>query len=190
MTLLHGLSFDVEEHFQVANFARAVPRASWDGHAWRVEANVGRILELLERARTKATFFCLGWVAERHPRLVRAIAEAGHEVASHGYDHRFVHDLGEAGFRDDVRRTKAILEDVSGAAVLGFRASTFTITRRTPWALRVLAEEGHRYDGSIFPVRHPAYGIPDAPRHVRVDIPAPGHSLLEFPPLTLRLGLS
>jgi polysaccharide deacetylase family protein (PEP-CTERM system associated) len=186
MRLLHALSFDVEEHFQVANFARVVQRADWDGHASRVEANVERILVILDRARTGATFFVLGWVAERHPALLRRIAAAGHEIASHGYDHRFVHDLGESGFRDDVRRTKGILETAIGQPVLGFRASTFTITRRTPWALAVLAEEGHRYDASIFPVRHPSYGIPDAPRNVRVERLVGGRSIVEFPPLTIR----
>lgn len=186
MSVLHAVSFDVEEHFQVANFARAVPRGEWDRHESRVERNVDAILALLDRAATRGTFFCLGWVAERHVAMVRRIAAAGHEIASHGYDHRFVHDLGEAGFRDDVRRTKRILEDACGAPVLGFRASTFTITRRTPWALGVLAEEGYRYDASIFPVRHPTYGVPDAPRTMRVEPAGGGRAIVEFPPLTMR----
>ncbi|HKE01083.1 MAG TPA: XrtA system polysaccharide deacetylase [Planctomycetota bacterium] len=188
MTRLHAVSFDVEEHFQVANFAGVVDRADWEKHGSRVEANVDRILDLLARAKTRATFFWLGWVAERHLGCLRKVADAGHEIGSHGYDHRFVHDLGESGFRADVRRTKAILEDACGRPVAGFRASTFTITRRTPWALAVLAEEGHRYDASIFPVRHPAYGIPDAPREMRIERPGPGLAIVEFPPLTMRFA--
>ena len=169
MKLVHALSFDVEEHFQVANFAAVIPRDRWDREPSRVEANVERILARLDAAKTKATFFTLGWVAERHTSLVKSIVARGHELASHGYDHRFVDALGESGFREDVRKTKKILEDASGAPIVGFRASTFTITRRTPWALGILAEEGYRYDASIFPVRHPTYGIPDAPRHPRVE---------------------
>ncbi len=187
MTVLHAVSFDVEEHFQVANFARVIPRSAWDGEASRVEANTERILACLDRCATKATFFTLGWIAERHRGLVRRIVGAGHELASHGYDHRFVDALGEAGFREDVRRTKGILEEAGGVPVIGFRASTFSITARTPWALSVLAEEGHRYDASIFPVRHPAYGVPDAPRHARVEALPDGRSIVEFPPLTARI---
>ena len=186
MTLLHALSFDVEEHFQVANFAAVIPRDRWDREPSRVEANVERILSRLDAAKTKATFFTLGWVAERHPSMVRSIVARGHELASHGYDHRFVDALGESGFREDVRKTKKILENAGGAPIVGFRASTFTITRRTPWALGILAEEGYRYDASIFPVRHPTYGIPDAPRHPRVEALGGGRSIVEFPPLTWR----
>ncbi|MFN0205237.1 MAG: XrtA system polysaccharide deacetylase [Planctomycetota bacterium] len=186
MRLLHALSFDVEEHFQVANFAKVISRDDWDRVPSRVEQNVNTIFTLCERANVKATFFTLGWVAERHKSLVREIVARGHELASHGYDHQFVDVLGEHGFRDDVRRTKNILEDISGAAVLGFRASTFTITKRTPWALQILAEENYKYDASIFPVKHPAYGVPDAPRNVRIESLNNGRSIVEFPPLTLR----
>lgn len=187
MRIVHGLSFDVEEHFQVANYERIVPRAAWDSHESRVERNVEKILDLLHRSGVRATFFTLGWVAERHPSLVRTIARQGHEVASHGYDHRFVDRLGEEGFREDVRRTKGILEDAFGGRVLGFRASTFTITERTPWALEVLSSEGYAYDASIFPVRHPTYGIPNAPRQLRVEGLPSGRRIVEFPPLTVRL---
>jgi len=186
-SVLHAVSFDVEEHFQVANFARAIPRETWDQQPSRVERNVDVILALLERTGVRATFFTLGWVAERHPAMVRRIVERGHELASHGYDHRFVDALGEQGFREDIAKTKQILESISGTAILGFRASTFTITKRTPWALSVLAEEGYRYDASIFPVRHPTYGVPDAPRNARVEPTRGGRAIVEFPPLTVRL---
>jgi polysaccharide deacetylase family protein (PEP-CTERM system associated) len=187
MTLLHAVSFDVEEHFQVANYAAVVPRDGWDSHPSRVEANVDKILTLLRAAKTRATFFTLGWIAERHGGLIREIVRQGHEIASHGYDHQFVDRLGERGFRDDVKRTKAILEEAGGTRVLGFRASTFTITERTPWALDILADEGYAYDASIFPVHHPTYGIPHAPRTLRVETLRSGRTLVEFPPLTLRL---
>ncbi|MBI3817892.1 MAG: DUF3473 domain-containing protein [Planctomycetes bacterium] len=184
---IHALSFDVEEHFQVANFARVISRGAWDSEPSRVERNTHIILDLCDRANVKATFFTLGWVAERRKNLVREIVTRGHELASHGYDHQFVDALGERGFREDVRKTKQILENACGARILGFRASTFTITKRTPWALQILAEENYRYDASIFPVRHPAYGIPDAPRNVRIENLQNGKSIVEFPPLTLRM---
>jgi polysaccharide deacetylase family protein (PEP-CTERM system associated) len=184
---VHALSFDVEEHFQVANFTKTIPRNSWDSLPSRVEKNVGTILDLCDAANVRATFFTLGWVAQRHPAMVKEVVRRGHELASHGYDHQFVYDLGEGPFREDVAKTKKILEDLSGSAVLGFRASTFTITRRTPWALQVLAEEGYKYDASVFPVRHPAYGVPGAPRTMRVEGLQEGRRIVEFPPLTLRL---
>lgn len=183
---VHALSFDVEEHFQVANFADRFPRERWDLEASRVEDNVDVILDLCSRHRVQATFFTLGWVAERHKAMIRRIVDAGHELASHGYDHQFVYHLGERGFREDIQKTKQILEDAGGVEVIGFRASTFTITEKTPWALDLLAETGHRYDASIFPVRHPAYGVPSAPRNIHKKALASGRSMIEFPPLTLR----
>lgn len=184
---IHALSFDVEEHFQVANFTKVISRDSWDAQPSRVERNVNIILNLCDEAKAKATFFTLGWVAERRKNLIREIVARGHELASHGYDHKFVDALGERGFREDIHKTKVILEDAGGVPILGFRASTFTITKRTPWALQILAEEGYRYDASIFPVRHPAYGIPDAPRNLRIETLQNGRSIVEFPPLTLRI---
>lgn len=183
----HALSFDVEEHFQVANFARLIARDAWDREPSRVESNVAKILQLCADANVRATFFTLGWVAERHRGMVAEIVKNGHELASHGYDHQFVDVLGERGFREDIRKTKAILEDAGGVRVDGFRASTFTITKRTPWALQILAEENYKYDASIFPVRHPAYGVPDAPRNLRIETLQNGRSIAEFPPLTLRI---
>lgn len=188
MTIRNALTFDLEEYFQVANLRSAIRRESWDRLERRTPREVGLLLERLREARTRATFFALGWVAEREPSLVREIVAAGHEIASHGYEHRFVHDLGPGAFREDLRRTRGILEDVSARPVLGFRASTFTITERTPWALPILAEEGYRYDSSVFPVRHPTYGIPHFPRQPLLLTFDGGRRLVEFPPLTLRIA--
>ncbi|MCS6854480.1 MAG: DUF3473 domain-containing protein [Elioraea sp.] len=160
----HAISVDVEDWFQVQAFAAVIPRAEWDRLPRRVVANTDRLLDLFAEAGVRGTFFVLGWVAERHPDLVRRIAGAGHEVASHGYGHELVHAIGPERFRADIRRAKAVLEDVAGAAVHGYRAPTFSIGRQTaPWAHAVLAEEGHAYSSSIYPVRHDLYGDPDAP---------------------------
>jgi polysaccharide deacetylase family protein (PEP-CTERM system associated) len=182
----NALTFDLEEYFQVANYRRAIPREAWEGLSRRTPTEVASLLEELREARVNATFFVLGWVAEREGSLVREIRDAGHEIASHGYDHRFVHELGPEGFREDLRRARGILEGVVGKRIEGFRASTFTVTERTPWALRTIAEEGFRFDSSVFPVRHPTYGMPHFPRHP-VEFPmGDGLRLVEFPPLTLR----
>lgn len=182
----NGLSFDVEEYFQVANFFESVPRADWDRIPGRAAESTRRILDLLDRRGARATFFVLGWLAEREPDLVREIDRRGHEVASHGWEHRLVDELGPEGFRDELRRSKAVLEDALGHEIEGYRASNFSITTRTPWALEILLEEGYRYDSSIFPIRHPRYGVPGAPRHPhRLDIG--GRSLVEIPLTTLKI---
>lgn len=160
----NAMTVDVEDWFQVQAFAATIDRADWDGLERRVEANTDRILELFARHGVSATFFTLGWVAERHPALIRRIVAGGHELASHGHGHALVDQIGEAGFRADIRRAKAVLEDAGGVAVRGYRAPTFSIGPRTPWAHAVLAEEGHSYSSSVFPVRHDLYGAPDAPR--------------------------
>lgn len=161
----NAMSVDVEDWFQVQAFAGTIPRAAWDGFAPRVEANTDRILSAFDRAGVRATFFTLGWVAERQPALVRRIAAAGHELASHGFGHDLVNELGESRFREDIRRAKRVLEDVSGVRVVGYRAPTFSIgPALTPWAHRVLAEEGYAYSSSVFPIRHDLYGAPDFPR--------------------------
>ncbi|HEY8610229.1 MAG TPA: XrtA system polysaccharide deacetylase [Roseomonas sp.] len=162
--VVNAMSIDVEDWFQVQAFDGVIPRAAWEGFAPRVEANTDRILAQLDRAGVQATFFTLGWVAERHPALVRRIVAGGHELASHGFGHSLVDRLGEAGFREDIRRAKRILEDIGGVPVVGYRAPTFSIGPRTPWAHRVLAEEGYAYSSSVFPIRHDLYGAPDAPR--------------------------
>jgi polysaccharide deacetylase family protein (PEP-CTERM system associated) len=162
--LRNAMSVDVEEWFQVQAFADHIPREDWPGFAPRVEASTDRILARFAEAGVRATFFTLGWVAERHPALVRRIAAAGHEVASHGHGHELVHRIGEARFREDIRRAKRILEDTAGVAVRGYRAPTFSIGPAiTPWAHRILAEEGYAYSSSVFPLRHDLYGAPEAP---------------------------
>jgi polysaccharide deacetylase family protein (PEP-CTERM system associated) len=181
----NAMSVDVEDWFQVQAFARVIARDSWDSLPRRVEANTDRVLDAFARRGVRATFFTLGWVAERHPALVRRIAAAGHEVASHGHGHELVHLLGEAAFRADIRRAKQALEDASGQAVVGYRAPTFSIgPRRTPWAHDALAAEGYRYSSSVFPVRHDLYGEPDAPRGPWRT----GSGVVELPMTTVRMG--
>jgi polysaccharide deacetylase family protein (PEP-CTERM system associated) len=160
----NALTVDVEEYFQVAAFERTIPRSDWDRHASRVELSTGRVLDLFGRHEARATFFVLGWIAERHPSLVRRIVAEGHELASHGYDHTRVHEFTPDQFKEDVVRTKAILEDVSGVRVRGYRAPSYSINRRNLWALDLLQETGHEYSSSIYPIRHDLYGMPDAPR--------------------------
>jgi len=182
--VVHGLSFDVEEAFHALNMWGATPPESWPGQAPRAEGVVERLLELLGRHRTRATFFVLGLVAERTPGVVRRIVAAGHELGSHGYGHRMAGDLGPQAFEQDVRRARGLLQDLSGAPVEGFRASTFSIGRGTRWALPILARCGHAWDSSVFPVRHDRYGdvhFPPVPVHL--DLPG-GLVLREYPLLT------
>lgn len=162
----HALSIDVEDWFQVENYAQAVSRAEWPRYELRVGDNVRRLLDLLAAADARATFFVLGWVAERLPDLLRDIACAGHEIASHGWSHTPIWHLSEGAFFDEIMRSRVLLEELSGQAVIGYRAPTFSVTRRTLWALGQLRRAGYRYDSSIFPVHHDVYGIPDAPTDV------------------------
>ena len=161
---VNALTVDVEDYFQVSAFEKHIERNEWEQRQCRVEENTHRILALFEQYNTKGTFFTLGWVAERYPQLVRAIADAGHEVASHGFQHTRVTEQNEQQFREDVFRTKALLEEVSGKAVTGYRAATFSIGKKNLWALNVLQEEGYKYSSSIYPVHHDFYGMPEAPR--------------------------
>jgi polysaccharide deacetylase family protein (PEP-CTERM system associated) len=178
----HALSFDVEEYFQVANFSREFPRATWDQVPPRIDVGMQRILAALERRGTQATFFFLGWIAERHPHWVRRCAEAGHEIASHGYDHQFLWDLGPEGFNRDLELTEAALAAAGAPAPAGFRACTFTITRRSWWAFDVLAARGYGYDSSVHPVRHPVYGVPGFEPGISTVTTSDGtRSLTEFP---------
>jgi polysaccharide deacetylase family protein (PEP-CTERM system associated) len=181
------MTVDVEDYFHVSNFEHLVARESWTTRESRVEANTDRLLELFAAAGIKATFFVLAWVAERSPALVARIGAAGHELASHGYAHRQIHDQSREAFRDDVRRARAIIEDAAGQPVGGYRAPSFTVTRRTLWALDVLVEEGYTYDSSIFPIHHDRYGIPDADRHAFV-VSTPAGRLVEVPASTVRLA--
>lgn len=183
--IVNGMSVDVEEHFQVQAFSDCFERAGWSSQPGRAAANVGRILELFEQQSVKATFFVLAWVAERSPSMVRDIVSAGHELASHGCDHMPAFHQTQAEFADDIRRSKAILEDLGGVAVTGYRAPSFSITPRNAWAFEELANAGYRYSSSVFPVRHDFYGWPDAPRFTY----APGpEGLLECPVTTMELA--
>ena len=165
LPILNGMSVDVEDWFQVGAFEHVIDRADWDGLESRVEANTDAVLALFAQADVRATFFTLGWVAHRFPALIRRAADAGHEIASHGWDHRRVHTMDAAAFRADLARARAALEDASGQAVIGYRAPSFSIDARTPWAHPVLAEEGYRYSSSVAPLAHDHYGWAGAPRY-------------------------
>ena len=181
----NALTVDVEEYFQVAAFERTIIRDSWDTAESRVEFSCGRVLDLFEAQGVRGTFFVLGWIAERHPGIVRRIVKDGHELASHGYDHTRVHNFTPEQFRADVVRTKAVLEDIGGVQVRGYRAPSYSINAKNLWALDVLQETGHAYSSSIYPIRHDLYGMPDAPRfpfRFRPD------GILEIPVTTVRMG--
>ncbi|RMD62719.1 MAG: DUF3473 domain-containing protein [Alphaproteobacteria bacterium] len=179
------MTVDVEEYFQVSAFANIVRRADWDRLDSRVEDNVSRILDLFAAHDVHGTFFTLGWIAQRHPAMVRRIAAAGHEIASHGFQHVRVHDQTPAVFREDAATTRKILEDIAGIPVRGYRAASFSITRRTPWAFAELEAAGYAYSSSVYPIRHDHYGIPDAPRFAYRPEGA-GH-LIEIPISTVNL---
>ena len=187
MSICNAMTCDLEDYYQVQNLEGIVARDQWPSMPSRIEASTGRVLDLFAEAGVQATFFVLGWNAERHPDMVRRVAEAGHEVASHGYAHRMITEQSPEEFRHDVRRAKALLEDITGQAVWGYRAPTFSITERSRFALDVLADEGYRYDSSIFPIRHDRYGIPSAPRFLHEAAGVNGGRIVEFPPTTLRV---
>lgn len=188
-TVTHFFSVDVEEHFHAHVFEQLVPQRTWDDQPSRVVAATERLLGLLERHGVQGTFFVLGWVARRHPDLVRRIAAAGHEVGSHSWSHPKVSRLSPAQFREELRSSKAILEDLAGAAVLGFRAPSFSIRPGMEWAFDMLLEQGYAYDSSLFPIRRPDYGYPEAPSHPHEIARAEG-ALLEVPMATTSvLGL-
>lgn len=179
----NAMTVDVEDYFQVQAFSGHIGREAWDGFESRVERNTDRVLDLFEANGVRATFFTLGWVAERHKTLVRRIVADGHELASHGLDHTPIFRQSPAEFRADIRRTKALLEEIGGAAVQGYRAASFSLSGRTPWAFDILAEEGYRYSSSVYPIRHDHYGTPDAPRVPYRPIAGP---FLEIPLSTIR----
>jgi polysaccharide deacetylase family protein (PEP-CTERM system associated) len=195
----NALTFDIEEYFHAEAFAHALRPEEWPGLESRVVDTTERLLDILDYADARATFFVLGWVAERYPSLVKDIAGRGHEIGCHGYGHQMIHRQSRQDFAKDVQRAKTAIEDASGAAVIGYRAPTFSITKNTLWSLEVLWEAGFLYDSSIFPILHDRYGISDAPRFPhRMTIgngdgkgkgatngAAPGHSIAEFPLSTL-----
>ncbi len=185
--VVNVFSVDVEEYFHDETFRELVTQDQWEGLQQRVEPSTRLLQRMLESFDVRGTFFVLGWVAERHPQLVKDIHHGGHEVAIHGYDHRPVFVLDRDGFREDIRRAKGIVEDLIGEPVLGYRAPTFSIIDETRWALEILVEEGIRYDSSVFPIVHDRYGIPNADRFPYTEMIG-NRELIEFPMSTVRLG--
>ena len=181
--IVNALTVDVEDYFQVSAFESHVDRGHWDRIPRRVEANIDAILELFARHGARATFFTLGWVAERQPAMVRRIVAAGHELASHGYSHGRAHDQQPDDFLDDIRRAKSMLEDLSGREVRGYRAPSFSVGPRNPWAFDCIAEAGYRYSSSVYPIRHDHYGAPESPRFPYETRPG----LMELPVSTVRV---
>ena len=184
--MINALSVDVEDWFQVGAFETTIDRSDWDGLATRVERNTNAVLAMFADANVKATFFTLGWVAERFPALMQRIVNAGHELASHGWDHARVFTMTPKAFASDLKRTRTVLEDTSGTAVTGYRAPSFSIDKRTPWAHAILAEAGYRYSSSVAPVVHDHYGWPEAPRFAFQ--PVSGNALVELPVTTARFA--
>jgi len=180
---VHALSVDVEDWFQVLNMAHVIDRAEWDAFSLRCGDSTRRLLDLFARRGVSATFFFLGWIAERLPDLVREVAAAGHEIGSHGFDHRTLPDLGREGFREDLERTAAVLAELTGERPRAFRACTWSIGKKTPWAIDELLHAGITLDSSIQPVRHPDYGVPGAPT-TPYRLQGVAGELVEFPPLT------
>lgn len=182
--LCNAMTVDVEDYFQVQAFAHCVPRARWNEYESRVQPNTERVLQLFADAGVRATFFTLGWVAERHPALIRRIVAGGHELASHGWDHTLATSQDPPTFRADVARTRRLLEDTGGVPVVGYRAATFSIGAQNQWAFAALEAEGYQYSSSVNPIRHDLYGMPEAPR---TPFHPAGCSIWEFPMTTARV---
>lgn len=182
----NAMTVDVEDYFMVANFADSVRFEDWPKFESRVEMSTRLVLDELDKAGVRATFFTLGWIAKRSPSLVRDIQRAGHEVACHGFKHKCIFDMTPAEFREDVRAAKSALEDITGEPVLGYRAASYSIVKETTWALDILIDEGFKYDSSIFPIRHDRYGIAGAKRFTHLLVRENG-KIVEFPPTTVRL---
>lgn len=184
--MFNALTIDVEDYYMVSAFADVVRFQDWPNYTSRVERNTYRILEMLDECNVKATFFILGWVAERHQQLVRDIHLCGHEVGSHGYNHRLVYSMTQREFLEDIRKAKSILEGITGDAVIGYRAASYSIVQDTLWGLDMLIEEGFQYDSSIFPIHHDRYGLPSAQRFPHI-IKRPRGTIIEFPPSTYQV---
>lgn len=182
-TITNALTIDVEDYFQVSAFAPHIARSEWNTRECRVERNVNFILEMLARRDIKATFFTLGWIAERYPKLVRQIVKEGHELASHGYDHERASDQTEEAFFADIHLAKIVLEDLTGIEINGYRAPSFSIGAGNLWAFDCLVRAGYRYSSSVYPIRHDHYGMPDSPRFAYEVRPG----LMEIPITTLRV---
>jgi len=186
--VINAMSVDVEDYFQVAALAPAISRESWAARESRVERNTETVLGLLGEQGIRGTFFVLGWIAERHPALVRRIAAEGHEIASHGYSHELVYRQSPAEFREETLRSKGLIEDLIGVRVLGYRAASFSVTRQSLWALDVLIDAGFQYDSSIFPIRHDRYGIAGACEEPGTIAAPSGRTLVEFPMCAARFA--
>jgi len=184
----NAMTVDVEDYFHVAAFSKEISPNDWDQLEYRVEANTRRLLEIFSVRGIRATFFVLGWVAQRSPQLVREIQSAGHEIASHGMTHKLVYNQTREEFAQETRDAKRLLEDICGKSVDGYRASTYSITRQSLWALDVLCELGFKYDSSIYPIKHDLYGIPDAPEAPSWISAPGGRSIIEFPLSAVRIG--
>lgn len=183
----NAMTVDVEDYFHVAALAAGIDKSTWDSREYRAEASTRRLLSVFGNQGIRATFFVLGWVAKRNPQLIKEIHGAGHEVASHGMSHQLIYQQTPDEFRAETRDSKALLEDLTGAPVLGYRAATYSITSRSLWALDIIHELGFRYDSSIFPIRHDLYGIPNAPIEPQEILTPKGEKLLEFPISTVDL---
>ena len=182
------MSVDVEDYFQVSAFGKSVDTRDWDKFPLRVRNNTMRLLDLFDRAEIKATFFCLGWVADRDRNLIKEIHQAGHEIASHGYSHQLIYNQTPEVFKEETHRSKKLLEDIIGESVKGYRAASYSITNKSLWALDILADAGFEYDSSIFPIRHDRYGIADA-KTIPHELSTPnGSKLIEFPLTTRRMA--
>jgi len=186
MAISNALTVDVEDYFHVSAFSENIDRQAWGSHPLRVDNNTRRMLDMFDEFDVRATFFVLGWVAERQAQLIREISERGHEVACHGYSHQLVYNQTPDVFREETLLSKKILEDIVQTSVRGYRAASYSITSRSIWALDILAEAGFQYDSSIFPIRHDRYGIPHAPLYPHRMTTRNGHSLVEFPLSTAR----
>jgi polysaccharide deacetylase family protein (PEP-CTERM system associated) len=186
--LRNAMTVDVEDYFHVAALAESISRDDWGRMEYRAEANTHRLMELFAESGVQSTFFILGWVAGRSPKLVRAIHDAGHEVACHGMSHKLVYEQTPEEFARETRDSKALLEDIIGAPVAGYRAASWSVTRRSLWALDIIHSAGFEYDSSVFPIRHDIYGIPDAPTQPGLIRTPSGADLVEFPPSTARFG--
>jgi polysaccharide deacetylase family protein (PEP-CTERM system associated) len=185
--ITHAMTVDVEDYYHVAAFAKVIDPNDWDKWPSRVEANTHRLLQLFDDANIKITFFILGWVAERYPDLVKSIRAQGHEIASHGYSHQLIYKQSPEIFRAETAKSKQILEDLGQTPIIGYRAASYSITRKSLWALDILAELGFTWDSSIFPTRHDNYGIPGSPEEPYRIITSSGTSLLEFPLTTAKV---
>lgn len=186
-SIYNAISIDVEDYFQVAALAKSINVSEWDRIPSRVEANTHKILDLFDKHNVKATHFILGWIAERYPELVKEIANRGHEVASHGFSHQLIYTQGQETFRQETIKSKELLEDITGEKVIGYRAASYSITKRSLWALDILAELGFKYDSSIFPILHDRYGIYGSPEEPHVLQTPKGHRLVEYPLSTYKI---